>query len=482
MMKPKHNGNEQDEYHLALRARNGDRDALTELVERLRTRLFGIAYAELRQFEDAQDAVAAALLRICQSVGSLRDSERLGPWADSIARNEARRLAQRRGTAISLLDLDGADLSMAEEETLVLRLDIQAALRRIPAAHALALTLFYLKGQPVSGIAAQTGQPVGTVKSWLHHGRRNLANTLKEYAPMTTSMTTIPSQATETGLRKAVLVQTDLASDTIDRVIASLQARGYATHIPEQAEISRIQSAAEVAEYSVLDTWIRQFGLVVLDENVAGHSALEHLINLRMDSALSAIAVYVLLPNTPPSYTASAFFNAGANGLIFKDQPDPNAALEFSDQRTVILWQRFTERARLVVVRAREEAMRNGGHAVTTEHLLIGVTQVPDSLGARLLAEKNGVDLTVLQQTLETHPAPGNGSASEAGLELTADAVQTIGLAQQEAEAMGHSWIGAEHLILGILRQEDGTAAKTLAATGMTLAETRAQVQEMLKR
>lgn len=474
-MKPKH-----DEYDLVLRARNGDCNALAELVEALRARLFGIAYAELRQFEDAQDAAAAALLRICQSIGSLRDSERLGPWADSIARNEARRLARLRGNALSLSDLDGSDLSLTEEEALVLRLDIQAALRRIPAAHARALTLFYLGGQPVSGIATQTGQPVGTVKSWLHHGRRNLADTLKEYSPMTIPMT-IPS-TTGAALKKAVLVHSDLAPDTLARVVTSLRARGYTTHLPDQEEIRRLQSAAEVAEYSVLDSWLTQFDTVVLDEVVAGHLALEHLINLRADPAFSHIAAYVLLPSTPTSYTASALFNAGANGLIFKDQPDPDAPLEFSDQRTVVLWQRFTERARLVVVWAREEALRLGETSVTTEHLLMGITRVPESLGARLLVEKNGLDLEALRRTLEEQITPGEDPNPDSPMELTAHATQALGLAQQEAEVMGHSWVGAEHMILGLLRQGDGLASKALAASGLTLEGTRAQVEAMLTR
>src|SRR5207253_9452419 len=71
MMEP-----EREEYELALRARDGDRDALAELVERTRVRLFALAYAELRHYDDAHDAVASALLRICRHVGELRKPER----------------------------------------------------------------------------------------------------------------------------------------------------------------------------------------------------------------------------------------------------------------------------------------------------------------------------------------------------------------------------------------------------------------------
>lgn len=66
---------EHQEYELALRARDGDREALAELVERTRVRLFALAYAELRHYDDAHDAVAGALLRICRHVGELWQPE-----------------------------------------------------------------------------------------------------------------------------------------------------------------------------------------------------------------------------------------------------------------------------------------------------------------------------------------------------------------------------------------------------------------------
>src|SRR5205823_13716035 len=87
-----------DEYELALRARAGDREALATLIERTRLGLFSLAYAELRHYEDAQDAVAAALLQVCLHVGELRQPERIRAWMQSIVRNETHRL--RRGRSI----------------------------------------------------------------------------------------------------------------------------------------------------------------------------------------------------------------------------------------------------------------------------------------------------------------------------------------------------------------------------------------------
>src|SRR5438876_4157221 len=99
---------ESNEYELALRARGGDRDALAELVERTRSRLFALAYAERRHYEDAQDAVTAALVRICRHVHELREPERVRAWMQSIVRNEVRRLRRSpEEVSVSLEETDG---------------------------------------------------------------------------------------------------------------------------------------------------------------------------------------------------------------------------------------------------------------------------------------------------------------------------------------------------------------------------------------
>src|SRR5438093_13081159 len=86
---------EPDEYELARRARDGDREALADLVERTRLRLFALAYAELRHYEDAQDAVASALLQVCRHIQELREPERVRAWTQSIVRRAVDRLRRR---------------------------------------------------------------------------------------------------------------------------------------------------------------------------------------------------------------------------------------------------------------------------------------------------------------------------------------------------------------------------------------------------
>ena len=133
---------EPEEYRLALRAREGDAEALAELVERTRLRLFGLAYAELRHYEDAQDAVASALLQICTHIQELREPARVREWMQSIVRNEIRRL--RRGGRAPVMSLEEADGHVEEDAPSLLRLDIERALLQLPGDQARVSRLFYL--------------------------------------------------------------------------------------------------------------------------------------------------------------------------------------------------------------------------------------------------------------------------------------------------------------------------------------------------
>src|SRR5215813_1263360 len=107
MARSRERENEEREYALALRACQGDRAAIAELADRVRLRLFALAYAELRHYDDAHDAVAAALLQVCLHVQEVREPQRVIGWMQSIVRNETRRIRRRPDDApLSLNDLD----------------------------------------------------------------------------------------------------------------------------------------------------------------------------------------------------------------------------------------------------------------------------------------------------------------------------------------------------------------------------------------
>jgi RNA polymerase sigma-70 factor (ECF subfamily) len=181
------------ECELARRARDGDREALAQLVEQERPALFTLAYAHLRHHEDAQDVLASALLQICRHIEELREPRRVRAWMQMVLRNEARQCLRRPVlglAAVQVEELTGrsagdltAGMSSSDPASSLVRLDIRRALRRLPWGEARAVSLFYLGGLPIRDIARHMGRPEGTIKRWLHLGRQHLATELDGYGP-----------------------------------------------------------------------------------------------------------------------------------------------------------------------------------------------------------------------------------------------------------------------------------------------------------
>lgn len=142
------------------------------------------------------------------------------------------------------------------------------------------------------------------------------------------------------------------------------------------------------------------------------------------------------------------------------------------------MWQRFTERARRVILLGQEEAGKLESGHVGTEHLLLGLARENEGAGAGAL-EALGVSLDqVRAATLAAMPAAVNPQLGEPKLMPTAKRV--LELAADEARRMRHNYIGTEHLLLAMLREKDGMAASVLRGLGLDLETTRAQVTTYL--
>lgn len=433
-----------NEYELALRARAGDRDALAELVERTRNRLFALAYAELRHYEDAQDAVAAALVQICRHVDELREPERVRAWMHSIVRNEVRRLRHPPDEVPA--SLEETEAHVGDVDLSLLRLDIERALRCLPGNQARALRLFYLDDLSVREAAWRLGCPEGTVRVWLHRGRRHLATEMEDYAPMTSTQT-------------AVIVHTDLEADRLQTWITALQPIGYRA------------TAITPSDPPGLEESFKQADLIVLDEWIGGRSALELLINLRADPETRDRPVF-LLCSDPSDLTVVAYFNAGVDRLVRKEGPGEIARVAPPKKPPVPLWQPFTHRARRAVHMAHEEARRLGHDAADTQDLLYGIVR-GDNLGSGVL-EHIGVSLEQVQKEIERRTTQGSPNAKP-DMQLSPAARQAIDLAYAEALSWKHNYIGCEHLLLGLLR-EGGAAARILTDLGVDLERVRQEI------
>jgi len=141
------------------------------------------------------------------------------------------------------------------------------------------------------------------------------------------------------------------------------------------------------------------------------------------------------------------------------------------------MWQRFTERARQVVFYAQEEAGKWGGNFVGPEHLLLGMTRVPENAGAVIL-ERLGASLEAVREGVQNRLQPGEGKSGQ-DMQLTPAAKEVVDFAYEEAKALKHNYIGGEHLLLGLLRQEGRIAPEVLATLGVTLEAAREQLRQM---
>ena len=139
---------------------------------------------------------------------------------------------------------------------------------------------------------------------------------------------------------------------------------------------------------------------------------------------------------------------------------------------------KFSERARRVLSLAQEEAQRLNHSYIGTEHILLGLVKEEEGVAARVLVAMN-VSLPKMKQAVEYVIGPGEKTGA-AGTGLTTRAKRVIELAIDEARQMGHNYIGTEHLLLGLLRENDGVAAGVLDSFSINLERARAEITRFL--
>src|SRR5688572_11047177 len=140
----------------------------------------------------------------------------------------------------------------------------------------------------------------------------------------------------------------------------------------------------------------------------------------------------------------------------------------------------FTERVRKVLAMAREEAARLHHEYVGTEHILLGLIREGEGVAAAVL-QNLSVDLDEIQQKIEDTVKKGKASQTTGpDLPYTSRAKKVLELAMSEARELSHSYVGTEHLLLGLLREEKGIAAQVLTDAGVNLDTARAETLRLL--
>jgi ATP-dependent Clp protease ATP-binding subunit ClpC len=142
----------------------------------------------------------------------------------------------------------------------------------------------------------------------------------------------------------------------------------------------------------------------------------------------------------------------------------------------------FTDRVRIVLQKARDEAARLNHEYVGTEHLLLGL--ISEGRGVAVTALTNlGVDLKDVRQKIEEIVKVGTSATMAPDLPYTTRAKQVLELAMNEAHKLGHSAVGTEHLLVGLLREEMGIAAQVLTHhAGVTLEKARTETARLSTR
>src|SRR5262245_34614060 len=139
------------------------------------------------------------------------------------------------------------------------------------------------------------------------------------------------------------------------------------------------------------------------------------------------------------------------------------------------MYERFTDRARKVIQLANEEAKRFCHEYIGTEHILLGLVKVGSGVAANVLKNLD-IDLRKIRLEVEKIVQAGPDMIVMGRLPQTPRAKKVIEYAIEEARNLNHSYVGTEHLLLGLLREQEGVAAYVLRSFGMTLERLRTEV------
>jgi ATP-dependent Clp protease ATP-binding subunit ClpC len=142
-----------------------------------------------------------------------------------------------------------------------------------------------------------------------------------------------------------------------------------------------------------------------------------------------------------------------------------------------MMFGRFTERAQKVLALAQEEAIRLGHNNIGTEHILLGLVREGEGIAAKALYAL-GLSSEKIQKEVED--LIGRGQDTPGSIHYTPRAKKVTELSMDEARKLGHSYVGTEHILLGLIREGEGVAARVLNNLGVSLNKARQQVLQLL--
>jgi ATP-dependent Clp protease ATP-binding subunit ClpC len=143
------------------------------------------------------------------------------------------------------------------------------------------------------------------------------------------------------------------------------------------------------------------------------------------------------------------------------------------------MFERYTERARRVIFFARYEASQLGSNSIETEHLLLGLIREGKGLTSRIFS-KSHLSMDTIRKEIEGRALYRDKVSTSVDIPLSPESKRVLGYASEEAERMLHNYIGTEHILLGLMREEKSIAAAILAEKGMRLVTVREDIVQLL--
>ncbi|MFP4542510.1 MAG: Clp protease N-terminal domain-containing protein, partial [Opitutales bacterium] len=135
----------------------------------------------------------------------------------------------------------------------------------------------------------------------------------------------------------------------------------------------------------------------------------------------------------------------------------------------------FTPRAQQVLALARKEADRFHHNYVGTEHLLLGLINLGQGVAVNVL-QKMGLDLETVRNAVEKQVGSGPSAKPSGNIPYTPRVKKVLALAGKEAKALNHSYVGTEHILLGLLREGEGVAARVLKSLDVDIERCRDEI------
>jgi ATP-dependent Clp protease ATP-binding subunit ClpC len=143
------------------------------------------------------------------------------------------------------------------------------------------------------------------------------------------------------------------------------------------------------------------------------------------------------------------------------------------------MFERYTERARRVIFFARYEASQLGSNSIETEHLLLGLIREGKGLTSRIFS-KSHLSMESIRKEIEGRALYRDKVSTSVDIPLSSESKRVLGYASEEAERMLHNYIGTEHILLGLMREEKSVAAGILGEKGMRLTSVREDIVQLL--